>query len=116
MNRASVTIGQPARKAEIQRQVVTLQLVTVVWMTAEAAVSIFAALRARSVALLGFGADSGIELLSALVVFLRFRQVSRLDEKRATRITGGLLFLLPAFILGSSILALAHPPCPPAPP
>ena len=109
MNRASLTVGQLACKAEIQRQILTLQLVTIVWMAAEAVVSIFAALRANSVALLGFGADSGIELLSALVVFLRFSQVSRLDEKRAGRITGVLLFLLTAFILGSSILALTNP-------
>src|SRR5262249_11200000 len=53
--------------------------------------------------------DSGIELQSTLVVFVCFMLVSRLDEKRATRITGGLLFLLAAFILGSSILALTNP-------
>jgi hypothetical protein len=46
------------------------------------------------VALLGFGADSGIELVSAFVVFLRFRNVTYINEKKAARITGLLLFSL----------------------
>ena len=92
-----------------QKQIVSLQLITVLWMCAEAAIALFAASRAHSVALLGFGADSGIELVSAFVVFLQFKKVSHLNEKRAARITGLLLFSLAAFILGSSILALTNP-------
>lgn len=92
-----------------QRQILWLQLITIVWMCAEAATAVFAALRAHSVALLGFGADSGIELLSAFVVFLRFKGVSHVDEKRAARITGWLLFSLAAFVLASSILAFTKP-------
>jgi divalent metal cation (Fe/Co/Zn/Cd) transporter len=61
------------------------------------------------VALLGFGADSGIELVSAFVVFLRFRKVTYVNEKKAARITGLLLFALAAFILGSSIVAFTNP-------
>lgn len=86
----------------------SLQLITIVWMLAEAAIAIFAGIRAHSVALLGFGADSGIELLSAFVVFLRFKKVSHINEKRAARIAGLLLFALAAFILGNSILACAN--------
>src|SRR5260370_40598580 len=91
------------------KQIVWLQLITVVWMCAEAAIAIFAALRAHSVALLGFGADSGIELLSAFVVFLRFRKIARVNEQKAARINGLLLFALAAFILGSSIPAFTNP-------
>lgn len=92
-----------------QQQIVTLQLTTVSWMVVEAAVAIFAALRAHSVALLAFGADSGIELLSATVVFLRFRSIAHVNEQRAARITGILLFALAAFILASSVLAFKNP-------
>jgi hypothetical protein len=77
-------------------------------MCAEGAIAIWAAVRARSVALLGFGADSGIELASALVVFLRFRTGSRINETKAARTTGLLLFALAAFILCDSILALSN--------
>src|SRR6266852_5518431 len=92
-----------------QKQILSLQLITILWMGAEAAIAIFAALRAHSVALLGFGADSGIELVSAFVVLLRFKKISQINEKRAARITGLLLFALAAFILGSSILAFTNP-------
>lgn len=98
-----------------QKQIVSLQLITILWMCAEATIAIFASIRAHSVALLGFGADSGIELLSALVVFLRFKGVSHVSEKRAARITGWLLFGLAVFILASSILALAEPAFRPKP-
>jgi divalent metal cation (Fe/Co/Zn/Cd) transporter len=92
-----------------QKQIVSLQLITILWMCAEAAIAIFAALRAHSVALLGFGADSGIELASAIVVFLRFKKTSYINEKRAARINGLLLFALAAFVLGGSILAFTNP-------
>jgi divalent metal cation (Fe/Co/Zn/Cd) transporter len=100
--------AEPTR-SPYQKQIVSLQLITILWMCAEAAIALFAALRAHSVALLGFGTDSGIELVSAFVVFLRFKKVSRINENRATRIAGFLLFALAVFILGSSILAFANP-------
>jgi divalent metal cation (Fe/Co/Zn/Cd) transporter len=92
-----------------QKQIVSLQLITILWMCVEAAIALFTALRAHSVALLGFGADSGIELASAFVVFLRFRKVTYVNEKKAARITGVLLFALAAFVLGSSIVAITNP-------
>src|SRR5437667_12037095 len=98
-----------------QKQIVLLQIITIVWMSAEAAIAIFAALRAHSVALLGFGADSGIELVSAFVVLLRFKKASRISETKAARITGLLLFALAAFILGSSILTFLNPQFRPEP-
>lgn len=91
-----------------QKQILWLQGITIMWMCVEAAIGIFAAIRAHSVVLLGFGADSGIELLSAFVVLLRFKRVSQVSEKQAARITGLLLFALAAFILGSSLLAFTN--------
>ena len=77
-------------------------------MTIEAAVSLGAAWRARSPALLGFGGDSAVELLSAAVVMLRFYLPSDEGhaEERAAKIAGGLLFALAAFVAFTSILAL----------
>lgn len=54
------------------RQVRRVQAITIAWMSIEAAVSLFAAWRARSPALLAFGGDSGIELMSAVIVPGRF--------------------------------------------
>src|SRR2546426_3968596 len=56
----------------------------------------------RSPALLAFGGDSLIELLSAAVVFWRFRFT--LGEARAARIAGGLLFALAGLVVLTSVL------------
>jgi hypothetical protein len=77
-------------------------------MSMEAAVSLFAAWRARSPALLAFGGDSAIELLSALVVLWRFRSNAAKEhaERRAAHIAGILLFALGACIVAASTVAL----------
>ena len=70
--------------------------------------SLGAAWLARSPALLGFGGDSAVELLSAAVVLWRFRSPSLgdRDEQRAARIAGGLLLVLAAFVALASIFTL----------
>ncbi|MFY9530924.1 MAG: cation transporter [Candidatus Acidiferrales bacterium] len=87
-----------------------LQILTIVWMTVEAIVALAAAWTARSPALLGFGGDSAIELLSAMVVLWRFRSKSESAsisaEKTAARIAGALLFLVAAFVTMTSALTL----------
>ena len=54
------------------RRVRRIQVITIAWMGAEAALSLWLAWRARSPALLAFGGDSLIELFSATVVLWRF--------------------------------------------
>lgn len=78
------------------RRIRQVQTVTIAWMSVEAAVSLFAAWRARSHALLAFGGDSTIELFSAVVVLWRFREGAAHGdvERRAARVAGALLFAL----------------------
>lgn len=71
-------------------------------MSVEALVSLGTAWTSHSPALLAFGGDSLIELLSAAVVLWRFR--FKLREERAARIAGGLLFALAGFVLLTSVL------------
>jgi divalent metal cation (Fe/Co/Zn/Cd) transporter len=71
-------------------------------MTVEAVVSLGAAWNSHSPALFAFGGDSLIELLSAAVVFLRFR--FDLNEARAARIAGALLFILAGLVAVTSVL------------
>jgi divalent metal cation (Fe/Co/Zn/Cd) transporter len=77
-------------------------------MTAEAGVALVSAWKARSPALLGFGGDSLIELLSAAVVFWRFRHARAAErtEERTAQIGGILLFTLAAFVVIASAAAL----------
>jgi divalent metal cation (Fe/Co/Zn/Cd) transporter len=94
--------------SEIARRVIRIQALTIIWMSVEAVVSLGAAWTARSPALLGFGGDSAVELLSAAVVLWRFYSPSRGDdaEQQAARIAGGLLFVLAAFVAFTSVLTL----------
>src|ERR1700683_173733 len=97
-------IASPDAIRRIQR----VQTVTIAWMSVEAVVSLFAAWRARSPALLAFGGDSTIELFSALVVLWRFRASAAHEkaEKRAARVAGALLFALAVLVAATSVTSL----------
>ncbi len=97
-------IATPDAVRRIQR----VQTVTIAWMSVEAVVSLFAAWRARSPALLAFGGDSTIELFSAVVVLWRFRASAAHEEveRRAARVAGALLFTLAAYVAVTSVASL----------
>jgi len=90
------------------RRIQQIQAITIVWMIVEACVSLSAAWMARSPALLAFGGDSAIELLSAVVVLWRFREQTRPKqvERQAARITGALLFAVAAAVAAISAVSL----------
>jgi divalent metal cation (Fe/Co/Zn/Cd) transporter len=96
------TVVATAPLSELSRRVLRLQVITITWMTVEAVVSLGTAWRSHSSALLAFGGDSLIELLSAAVVFWRFR--FDLKEARAARIAGFLLFALAGLVILTSVL------------
>ncbi|PSH05761.1 MAG: cation transporter [Acidobacteria bacterium] len=87
------------RKGEL----VTLQAITVLWMLVECAVSLYSAAKARSPALFAFGADSFVELLSAVLVII---SIAKLNRKRIDRAAGILLFILAIVVGLTSVLAL----------
>ena len=100
-----------ANSRDVIRRVIWVQVITIGWMTVEAVFALGAAWRAHSPALLAFGGDSAIELLSAVVVYWRFRSKWRgaQTEQLAARITGGLLFALAAYVaLVSALAVLGH--------
>lgn len=78
--------------AVLSRQVAWLQYITIAWMLVECTVALIAAARAHSVALLAFGSDSLIELLSATVVLLQF--LPRFKKMYAEKTAAILLYLL----------------------
>jgi len=101
---SAIQIATPDAIRRIRR----VQTVTIAWMSVEAAVSLFAAWRARSPALLAFGGDSAIELFSAVVVLWRFRASAAHEEveRRAARIAGALLLALAGFVAITSVTSL----------
>ena len=88
------------------RTVLCLQLVTLAWMLVECGVSLYAANMAHSAALLAFGSDSLVELLSASLVLSLYIPGIGIAERRAGRIAGGLLFLLALVVAATAIAAL----------
>jgi divalent metal cation (Fe/Co/Zn/Cd) transporter len=108
MHNAPVSASPKKFSPEATRRVIRIQALTLIWMTVEAVVSLAAAWTARSPALLGFGGDSAVELLSAAVVLRRFYRPSHEAhvEERAAKIAGGLLFVLAAFVVLASVLTL----------
>ena len=93
---------------------IRLEVATVVWMAAEAAIALIAGLMARSVLLAAFGFDSMIELLSGLALLWRLSAeargagVERVDrvEQATARASAALLLVLCAFVVVSSAVGL----------
>jgi divalent metal cation (Fe/Co/Zn/Cd) transporter len=94
--------------SESLRRIQIIQAITIGWMIVEAALSLWAAWQTKSPALLAFGGDSAIELLSAGVVLWRFRRhhSDEQAERRAARITGALLLVLLLYVLAASVATL----------
>jgi divalent metal cation (Fe/Co/Zn/Cd) transporter len=75
-------------------------------MLVECAVSLYAAASAHSPAMLAFGSDSFVELLSATVVLLQFVPRISISPRTASRIAGILLFVLALVVLIVATLSL----------
>jgi divalent metal cation (Fe/Co/Zn/Cd) transporter len=87
-----------------------LSWLTLAWMGVEGGVAIGAGIAAGSVALLGFGLDSGIEALASIIVIWRFtgtRLASATAERRAQQLVAISFFLLAPYIAAEAIRALA---------
>jgi divalent metal cation (Fe/Co/Zn/Cd) transporter len=85
-----------------------LQGITLVWMLVECGVSLYGAVSAHSPALLAFGADSFVELLSATVVLLAIVPSFPLTKDRAAPLAGILLFVLAGVVALVTLLSLLY--------
>ena len=90
-----------------------LEWLTIGWMTVEAVVAIASGVAAGSLVLLAFGLDSVIELASAGVLMWRLsvelrhgHAFSQDAERTASRIAGGLLFALAAYVVAAALWGL----------
>jgi hypothetical protein len=98
------------------RQAFWLEYATLAWMTIEAAVAIASGVAANSLTLVAFGIDSVIELASTgilvwrLTVELRHGMFAESAERKASRIVGGLLFVLAAYVVASAGLEALDTP------
>lgn len=87
----------------LRRRGLTLAGLTIAWNVVEAIVAVSAGIAAGSIALIGFGFDSMVEVLSAWVVVWQFRGELRGGydedrERRALRLIGVTFFVLAAYV------------------
>jgi cation diffusion facilitator family transporter len=109
-----VAVLTPARREELHRRGLLLEWFTVAWNIVEAFVAIGVGLVVGSVALVGFGVDSGIEVISAAALLWRLRRAGPhasaeeqgAAERKALYLVAATFFLLAAYILYEAIGAL----------
>lgn len=106
-----VHIGSQPRTTScppVQRShaVLWIQGVTLAWMLVECGASLYAAAAAHSPAMLAFGSDSLVELLSATLVVLQFSSLKIIPEEKAARIAGALLFVLAVIVACTALLSV----------
>jgi len=99
------------RRVALHRRGLRLEYFTIGWNVIEAFVAIGAGLIAGSVALIGFGVDSGIEVISAVGLLWRLHTAGphaevaeeSAAEKRALYIVAATFFLLAAYITYAAV-------------
>jgi divalent metal cation (Fe/Co/Zn/Cd) transporter len=101
-------VSAPAGElAALRRRGFRLEYASMAWMVAEAAVAVTAGVIASSIALVGFGLDSVIELFAAGIVVWQLRGEGVERETRAVRLIGVTFFALTAYLTVESIRDLA---------
>jgi divalent metal cation (Fe/Co/Zn/Cd) transporter len=90
-----------------------LQYLTIAWNLAECVVALVAGFLAGSIALVGFGFDSAIEVTSSLAALWRLSRDDDQDarehaERQALRLIGACFLLLAAYVFYEAILALVR--------
>jgi divalent metal cation (Fe/Co/Zn/Cd) transporter len=103
-----------SRQEQLHRRGVRLEVFTVGWNVIEAAVAVGAGLLVGSVALVGFGVDSGIEVISAIALLWRLLkagpnasvQEESAAERKALYLVAATFFLLAAYITYEAVGAL----------
>lgn len=104
MNEATITAG---RRAQLHRRVRFIVAFTITYNVIEAIVAVWAGSMASSAALIGFGLDSVIEVLSAAAVAWQFtRSDPERWEKVTVRAIGIAFFALATYVVIDAILTL----------
>lgn len=98
----------PARTAVLRRRIRIVVAITISWNIVEAIVALAAGGAASSAALIGFGLDSIVEVLSAAAVAWQFAAPDpERREKTALRVIAISFFGLAAYVSVDAILSLA---------
>lgn len=97
----------PQRRAALGRRAQLLASASVTYNAAEAVIAIAAGAAASSVALVGFGLDSLVEMSSGMIILWQFwHRVPEARERRALRLIATSFFALAAYVTVESVRTL----------
>jgi len=116
------TLALPSERAQAARAGRGLQYLTIAWNAAECVVALVAGTLAGSVALVGFGLDSAIEVTASGAALWRLARdpdvaCREAAERRALRVIGACFFALAGYVLveaGRTLIAGQAPDSTPA--
>jgi divalent metal cation (Fe/Co/Zn/Cd) transporter len=109
-----IVVGPTPERPALVRRAKLLARLGLAWHGVEAAIAIGAGLAAGSIALLGFGADSLVEMGAGVILLWRFgdsRSASPAAERRAQRLIGvsfGVIAVYVAFEAIASLITGEH--------
>ena len=92
--------------SRFEERAVRLAWATIVWNVVEAVVAIAAGTAASSIALIGFGLDSTVEVMSSVVIVWQFRGLAEDRERRALKLIAMSFFALAAYVGVQAIIDL----------
>jgi divalent metal cation (Fe/Co/Zn/Cd) transporter len=99
------------RRAQLSRRAQLLAGASVAYNAVEATVAIAAGAAASSIALVGFGLDSIVEMSSALIILWQFRHpLPEARERRALRLIALSFFALAGYVTVESVRSLLDGP------
>jgi len=104
---SSPLLRAESERARLGRRAQLLAAASVAYNVAEAAIAVAAGLVASSIALVGFGLDSVVEVSSGLYILWQFRHpMPESRERRALRLMAVSFFVLAAYVAFESVRAL----------
>lgn len=112
---AATYVEDPIRRRQLGRRAQLLAAASVSYNAIEAVIAITAGVVAGSIALVGFGLDSIVEVSSGLIILWQFRHpMPESRERRALRLMALSFFALAGYVTFESVRALAtgHDPDP----
>jgi divalent metal cation (Fe/Co/Zn/Cd) transporter len=90
----------------LERRARLLAWATVAWNVVETVVAIAAGAVASSIALVGFGLDSTVEVFSAVVILWQFRGIAHEREAHARKLIAVSFFVLAAYVAVQAVVDL----------
>jgi divalent metal cation (Fe/Co/Zn/Cd) transporter len=90
-------------RPELEARARLLAWTTIAWNVIEAAIAIGAGVVAGSLALVGFGIDSSIEVFAAVVVLWRLQDVAEDREERALKLIAVSFFVLAVYVVVQAV-------------